>query len=51
MGGNVSTKNRRPLELVYFESYNTRVDATHRERVIKSYKGGEAFGKLVNMRR
>ncbi len=47
-GGNISTKNRRPLELVYFETYNTRVGALRRERVIKSYKGGEAFDKLVN---
>ena len=46
-GGNISTKNRRPLELVYFETYNTRVDALRRERVVKSYKGGEAFEKLV----
>ena len=50
-GGNISTKNRRPLELVYFETYNTRVDAIHREAVIKSYKGGEAFEKLVKLRR
>ena len=46
-GGNISTKNRRPLELVYFEIYNTRVEALCREKTIKSYKGGEAFKKLI----
>lgn len=46
-GGNTSTKNRRPLELVYFESFTTKIEAQAREKQIKSYKGGLAFKKLL----
>ena len=34
-----STKNRRPLKLVYFEGCLNQQDATHREKYLKSYKG------------
>ncbi|TSC53296.1 MAG: putative endonuclease [Parcubacteria group bacterium LiPW_39] len=35
-GGRVpSTKNRRPLELVYYEAYGSEKDARERERQIK----------------
>ena len=47
-GGNISTKNRRPLVLVYSETYNTKTEALSRERKIKSYKGGQAFKSLVS---
>ena len=47
-GGNVSTRNRKPFVLVYFEEYSTRNKAMRRERQIKNYKGGEAFKKLIN---
>ena len=43
-----STKTRRPLKLIYQESYNTKQEAYRRERQIKSYKGGVAFRKLIN---
>jgi putative endonuclease len=46
-GGNTSTKNRRPLELVFFESFITKTESQERERQIKSYKGGIAFKKLL----
>ena len=46
-GGNVSTKHRRPFELIYSEKYNTKVEAIARELKIKSYKGGGEFKKLV----
>ncbi len=43
-----STKNRIPLRLVLFEEYSTKVEALKREKLIKSYKGGEAFKKLIS---
>ena len=42
-----STKNRRPLQLVWSEKYFTRAEAMKREKKIKSYKGGEAFKLLL----
>lgn len=46
-GGNVSTRWRRPLELVYYEEYNTKRESVARELKIKSWKGGGAFKKLL----
>ena len=34
-----STKNRRPLELIYYETCLNRSDATHREKYLKTYHG------------
>jgi len=34
-----STKDRRPLELVYYESCLNKQDAMKRERYFKTYKG------------
>ena len=34
-----STKERRPLVLVYYEACLNRDDATHREKYLKSYHG------------
>ena len=42
-----STKHRIPFEMVYFEKYETRREALKREKEIKSYKGGNAFCKLL----
>jgi putative endonuclease len=42
-----STKNRTPFELKYTETYSNRSEAEKREKQIKSYKGGEAFKRLV----
>ena len=39
-GGVKSTKNRRPLILIYSESYNTKTEALARERWSKSKTGG-----------
>ena len=35
----LSTKNRRPLKLVYFEGYLNQQDATHREKYLKTSWG------------
>jgi putative endonuclease len=34
-----STKDRRPLELIYFEACIDQKDATHREKYLKTYNG------------
>jgi len=34
-----STKNRRPLKLIYCESCLNQKDATHREKYLKTYYG------------
>ena len=42
-----SLRNRGPFEFVYFEGYQDKTEARKRELQIKSYKGGNAFKKLV----
>lgn len=34
-----STKNRLPLELIYFEGCRNQQDATHREKYLKTFYG------------
>lgn len=34
-----STKNRRPLLLIYYEACCNEADARRRERILKSYRG------------
>ena len=38
-GAVVSTKNRRPLQLVYYEACQDQRDARHREQYLKTYHG------------
>ena len=42
-----STKSRRPWKIVHREKLETKQEAYRRELQIKSYKGGEAFRKLL----
>jgi len=42
-----STRNKGPWILVFFEKQVSRHDAITREKQIKSYKGGNAFKKLI----
>ena len=35
----LATKERRPLELVYYEACRDRKDARHRERYLKTHHG------------
>ena len=42
-----SLKNKRPLEIIHKEDYTDATKAFKREKQIKSYKGGDAFRKLV----
>jgi len=46
-GDTKSMKNRGAFELVHVERYSSRSDAMKREKEIKSYKGGEAFRRLM----
>jgi putative endonuclease len=34
-----STRNRKPLKLIYFEEFENKVDAMNREKEIKAKKG------------
>ncbi|KKT90698.1 MAG: Excinuclease abc c subunit domain protein [Parcubacteria group bacterium GW2011_GWF2_45_11] len=47
-GANRSTKNKGPWNLIYQEKYQDKKSAWIREQQIKSYKGGEAFKKLIH---
>jgi len=47
-GKTLSLRNRRPLEIVYYERYDNQTEAYKREKQIKSYKGGGSFRKLIN---
>ena len=42
-----STRKRGPWSIVYTEDFFSKERALLREKQIKSYKGGEAFKKLV----
>lgn len=39
-----STKNRLPLELIYYEAYKTEADAKEREKKLKYF--GNSYGQL-----
>ena len=42
-----STRHRIPFKIIYTEEYVDKSDALKREKQIKSYKGGNAFKKLI----
>ncbi|MGD1007952.1 MAG: GIY-YIG nuclease family protein [Ignavibacteriaceae bacterium] len=44
-----STKKYLPWQIIYYEPVNTKSEAYKREMQIKSYKGGNAFKKLLNI--
>ncbi|MGK9367610.1 GIY-YIG nuclease family protein [Melioribacter sp. Ez-97] len=41
-----STRNRRPFELIYFESFENKSDALKREKFFKTGKGREFLNSL-----
>lgn len=45
-----STKNLRPIELIYFESYKSKRDALIREKRLKQFAKGFSSlkGRLIN---
>jgi putative endonuclease len=42
-----STKERRPLELIYFEGCLNQQDATHREKYLKTHHGKMFLGNRL----
>lgn len=42
-----STRERRPLESIYYEACLNRQDATHREKYLKSYHGKMYLHKRI----
>ncbi len=46
-GATRSTKPYRPWVVAYEEKFETKTEAQKRENLIKSYKHGEAFIKLL----
>jgi putative endonuclease len=42
-----STKDRRPLKLIYYEACLNQQDATHREKYLKTYHGKSFIRKRV----
>ncbi|MBS3770362.1 MAG: GIY-YIG nuclease family protein [Bacteroidales bacterium] len=47
-GSQRSTRNRIPFKLIYKEELSDKITALKREKQIKSYKGGEAFKRLIS---
>jgi putative endonuclease len=42
-----STKNRRPLRLIYYEAYGVKEDAIRREKYLKSGGGRKELAKQL----
>lgn len=47
-GGVQSTKNRRPLELIYYEAYKEKLQALKREKFLKTTKGKQQLRKQLD---
>ena len=43
-----STRNRRPLELIYYEAYKEKSDALSREKFLKTTKGKLQLRKQIS---
>ena len=43
-----STKNRRPLKLIYKEEFSIKSDAQEREKFFKSGRGREYLKQIIN---
>lgn len=46
-GKNISTKNRRPFKLMYYEAHLSKLDALKRERYFKTAKGKTMLKKIL----
>jgi len=47
-GGVESTKTGKPWKVIYTENFDSMSKAREREKQIKSWKGGNAFKKLIS---
>ncbi len=43
-----ATKNRRPLKLVYFVTFDSRSEAVRHERFLKSLNGNQRFKEIIS---
>ncbi len=48
-GQTKSTKRKGIWNLIYREKFSINIEAKRREKQIKSYKGGNAFKKLIGI--
>lgn len=48
-GRSKHTKKERPWVILHQEIFSTKAEAVRREKEIKSYKGGNAFKKLMKL--
>ena len=46
-GKNTSTKNRRPLELIFYEAFPSKADALRRESYFKTTKGKTTLKQML----
>jgi len=46
-GKNISTKPRRPFELIYYEAHYAKADAQKRERYFKTTKGKVTLKQIL----
>ena len=47
-GKTKSLRNKGPFKIVYLEKVASKTEAIKKERRIKSFKGGNAFKKLID---
>ena len=47
-GDVISTKNGKPWALIYFEEFDTLQEAREKEKLVKGWKGGNAFKKFLS---
>ncbi|MEI7542997.1 MAG: GIY-YIG nuclease family protein [bacterium] len=47
-GKNISTCNRLPVELIYFEGHKSKTDALRRESYFKTTKGKVTLKQILN---
>jgi len=48
--GNVeSTKNKKPLKLIYYEAYINKINALNREKFLKTTKGKSQLKKQIGI--
>ncbi len=48
-GKNTSTKNRRPLRLIFYEAFLNKQDALKRERYFKTTKGKTTLRQMLKI--
>lgn len=44
-----ATKHRRPLKLIYSETFANKEEALKREKYLKTFKGGKELSKIISV--